>query len=241
MATASERGLRFARWLENELDRHGWTQSEFANRLPGGESVHSKVSRWILGERIPSTEQCQVIATALDIHLDEVLAAAGHRPLDATPRIYEVIRTVRRAQRDMGRIADLLEERGSVDVTVVATIGTPPPDASPETEVRVLSEEVKGTERPFGVRVWMDVPEARLAAGAGVVCDSSLARIPRPGDLIVVRAVRDGEDVPRFALARQRGVDSWEPIETTDHEVLAHTMDPVVYGTFVTLAPLGRR
>src|SRR6185295_2448146 len=63
-------------WLVAELERRGWSRFHFA-QIAG---VHaSMVYRWTEGQR-PQTEQCEKIAEALNIDLDIVLAAAGHRP-----------------------------------------------------------------------------------------------------------------------------------------------------------------
>src|SRR5215213_3090756 len=68
---------RFAEWLRTQLRRRGWTAAELARRLhvPSGT-----ISRWMSGERQPSSRSCDLLADVLSVDLDLVLTLAGHRP-----------------------------------------------------------------------------------------------------------------------------------------------------------------
>jgi transcriptional regulator with XRE-family HTH domain len=70
------RDPKFGDWFTRELERRGWSRYHFAQTA----GVHpSMVYRWTEGQR-PQAEQCAKIAEALNVDLDLVLAAAGHRP-----------------------------------------------------------------------------------------------------------------------------------------------------------------
>ncbi len=68
---------RFVRWLRGQLRRRGWNAAELARRLhvPSGT-----ISRWMTGERQPSSRSCDLLADVLGVDLDLVLTLAGHRP-----------------------------------------------------------------------------------------------------------------------------------------------------------------
>jgi transcriptional regulator with XRE-family HTH domain len=67
---------RFVEWLRMQL-RRGWNAAELARRLqvPSGT-----ISRWMTGERQPSSRSCDLLADVLGVDLDLVLTLAGHRP-----------------------------------------------------------------------------------------------------------------------------------------------------------------
>lgn len=69
----------FSGWFRDKLAEREWTQSDFARR--SGVS-HNVVSQWATGKRIPYPESCQVIADTLYLPFDDVLRAAGHRPVE---------------------------------------------------------------------------------------------------------------------------------------------------------------
>ena len=73
----TERHRRFSAWLANEIDSRGMSQSELGRLIgvPQG-SVH----HWISGRNVPKGYYCNLIADALNIDRDTVLAIAGHRP-----------------------------------------------------------------------------------------------------------------------------------------------------------------
>jgi transcriptional regulator with XRE-family HTH domain len=68
---------RFVTWLRAQLRRRGWNAAELARRLqvPSGT-----ISRWLTGERQPSSRSCDRLADVLGVDLDLVLTLAGHRP-----------------------------------------------------------------------------------------------------------------------------------------------------------------
>lgn len=70
---------RFPIWLARQLDRRNWSQTDLAKKVGTNSSV---VSRWVRGERIPSTRSVEKIAEAFDVDPDYVLAISGHRPND---------------------------------------------------------------------------------------------------------------------------------------------------------------
>lgn len=67
----------FGAWLQRQLVRREWNQSDLARR----SGIHtSRISDWVNGKRAPSTENAERLADALGVSVDEVLTAAGHRP-----------------------------------------------------------------------------------------------------------------------------------------------------------------
>jgi transcriptional regulator with XRE-family HTH domain len=77
MEATSWRHERFVEWLRRQLQRRGWKAAELARRLhmPSGT-----ISRWMTGERQPSSRSCDLLADVLGVDLDLVLTLAGHRP-----------------------------------------------------------------------------------------------------------------------------------------------------------------
>lgn len=69
----------FGRWLAKQLDRRDWKQADLVQRT---RLSRSSVSDWITGKKIPDPKSCDLIADALGVDRDLVLALAGHRPPD---------------------------------------------------------------------------------------------------------------------------------------------------------------
>ncbi|MDP9469877.1 MAG: helix-turn-helix domain-containing protein [Chloroflexota bacterium] len=69
----------FSEWLRIYLREEFISQSELARRIGAYPSL---VSKWVNGVQRPRPEQCRLIAEALGLPLDQVLAEAGHRPAD---------------------------------------------------------------------------------------------------------------------------------------------------------------
>ena len=67
----------FAEWMNRELLRRDWNQSDLVRRTGLSSST---LSRFATGKRIPSPKQADLIADVLGVDLDTVLAVAGHRP-----------------------------------------------------------------------------------------------------------------------------------------------------------------
>ena len=83
MEATGWRHERFVEWLRGQLRRRGWNAAELARRLhvPSGT-----ISRWMTGERQPSSRSCDLLADVLGVDLDLVLTLAGHRPGPEAPR-----------------------------------------------------------------------------------------------------------------------------------------------------------
>lgn len=69
----------FSNWMRDQLAYREWTQSDFARR--SGLS-HNVISQWATGKRKPTPESCQIIADNFYLPLDDVLRAAGIRPIE---------------------------------------------------------------------------------------------------------------------------------------------------------------
>jgi transcriptional regulator with XRE-family HTH domain len=64
----------FAKWLAEELQRHGWSQSEAARR---GKFAPSMMNQVLSGNARPGLRFCQGIARAFDLPVEEVMRRAG--------------------------------------------------------------------------------------------------------------------------------------------------------------------
>jgi transcriptional regulator with XRE-family HTH domain len=74
--TRKAQAEHFGSWLREQLKHRGWTQTELAGRMRRNKGV---VGNWARGNRIPDPVSCDVLADALFIDRDIVLAEAGHR------------------------------------------------------------------------------------------------------------------------------------------------------------------
>lgn len=83
--TAMNTNLSFGEWLEDELIRRGWQQSDLAEYLRMSES---SISSWKSGTK-PRRTTCRRIAEALNIDENEVLYRAGRAPKDPNYRLPE--------------------------------------------------------------------------------------------------------------------------------------------------------
>lgn len=71
--------VTFGRWLRTTLHESGVSRTQFIERMSGpGSSQRQNVYKWLNGERQPSWDSCQKIASVLGVDVDEVLEAAGH-------------------------------------------------------------------------------------------------------------------------------------------------------------------
>jgi transcriptional regulator with XRE-family HTH domain len=77
MSAKAHHRTTFGAWLDAQLQRREWNQSEFARRIDVRPGV---VSHWIRGERVPEPRSIDKIADVLFVDVDELLTIAGHRP-----------------------------------------------------------------------------------------------------------------------------------------------------------------
>lgn len=72
----------FRDWFDDELQRREWRMIDFARRLHPDAPMNgaSIVSKWRSGKRQPDSRSCEAIADVFGVALDDVLAAAGHKP-----------------------------------------------------------------------------------------------------------------------------------------------------------------
>jgi transcriptional regulator with XRE-family HTH domain len=71
--------MQFASWLQAEMERRGWDQSELSRRseAAGYFISHSQLSRILAGDRQAGPDACIAIAHALRIPREEVFRARG--------------------------------------------------------------------------------------------------------------------------------------------------------------------
>lgn len=89
--------MDFAEWLQRELDKRGWDQSELARR---SEMSTAQVSRVVSGGRDAGPEFCIAISRALRIPREDVFRARGWLltepesvvPPGTEPRIESIVR-----------------------------------------------------------------------------------------------------------------------------------------------------
>ncbi|MFM9107885.1 MAG: helix-turn-helix domain-containing protein [Chloroflexota bacterium] len=101
-----EPASRFPAWLRQHLAAREWTQAEFARRAGVSRNV---VSQWAGGSRRPNAASAARIADALYLPLDDVLAAAGMRPIRPgdPPHVARFVWMIRNLAWDDDRIAGL--------------------------------------------------------------------------------------------------------------------------------------
>lgn len=101
-------GNAFSDWLNDQLRRREWSESDLARRIGTKPSV---VNRWTRGERVPSTKSIDLIADVLSADFDSLLTLAGHRPTTEPLRpddpAVRVIDLVKRLRNDPEFLEDL--------------------------------------------------------------------------------------------------------------------------------------
>lgn len=110
----------FGAWLQKQLNRRQWTQTELAKRAGVGQTT---VSAWLRGARLPDALSCDKIADALFLSRDEVLARAGLRPVehDDSDLVRELTELLRRI--------DWTPDRARLARTVLTGMATHTPNA----------------------------------------------------------------------------------------------------------------
>lgn len=76
----------FANWLQRELDAVDWTGSDLARKM---DVFPSLIRKWLTEQQLPKPKQCAMLAEALNLPLDAVLDAAGHRGRAGLPESAE--------------------------------------------------------------------------------------------------------------------------------------------------------
>lgn len=109
MNTGDTQAAKFGPWLDYQIRSRGWNQPEFARRIG---MTAAAVYRWTVGERVPSTHSCDIIADVLGLPLDDVLTIAGHRTYIPKEETEEVIDKLR-------PLLDLME---SSDLDLILTV-----------------------------------------------------------------------------------------------------------------------
>ena len=112
---------KFYQWLTEQLDKHGWSYSEFGRQADISPSLISLV---MSGQRDPTADFCLATAKALGADPSFVLGLAGHLP----PTITEQIRAdplLRELARIWGRLSKFSQRlvvrlAHGLDLTTVA-------------------------------------------------------------------------------------------------------------------------
>lgn len=74
MFSTANMNAKFSEWLQEELDKRGWSQSELSKRAGVARATISNV---LSGMRQPGPELCGAIARAFDVPQTVVFQAAG--------------------------------------------------------------------------------------------------------------------------------------------------------------------
>lgn len=74
--------VEFSRWLQDQLDARGWTQSDLANKA----GINRQVVYGWLGGKKPTAENLVLVAKAFEISPMEILRVAGVLPTEKGDR-----------------------------------------------------------------------------------------------------------------------------------------------------------
>lgn len=99
--------LRFAEWLQSEIDKRGWSQSDCARAADLNRAVINKL---LNGKSKPQPATLVAIARALKIPIETAYRAAGLLPLsaDGDETIEELIHTFKSIQSPQRRATAIL-------------------------------------------------------------------------------------------------------------------------------------
>ena len=91
--------MDFAHWLQNELDKRDWSQSELVRRSEaiGHKVSQTQLSNVLLGRRQAGPETCIAIARTLGLSNEEVFRVRGWLPAtksEIDPRAEELARKI---------------------------------------------------------------------------------------------------------------------------------------------------
>lgn len=221
----------FGDWLQDILDRKGWTISDLARQIGVQPST---VSRWRSGLRVPEPPQCRRIANALGINRFLVLYQAGHIDELPSPRLQLEAERISRdlvatfeATFEQAR-EELAEIRNAEVGAQVALVyyGPVPADSlrwsagEQEGEMRRVPVEWIGTRAPeeFLVVTTADDGLAPLGIHAGydVLIERTSGREPSNGEIVLVRV----ESIRRLAVWDRDG--DWIELRDGYGTTMAH-------------------
>ena len=187
----------FGTWLQEQLTARQWERIDLARRL---DVPRGTVTRWLNGDRRPSTEKCRDLAEVLRWPPEYVLWKAGHleRP-PRDPATYEAEREVIEMRRMLDAGVRRVEQAyaSSEAMTRVRLVGIVPADSVRWTRVgdehravRVPREWVADARHPLmAVEVSGDCLLSRgIADGDIVICEQPAhPQTATNGDVVVVR------------------------------------------------------
>lgn len=179
----SGEGAHFGEWLIEQIERHDWSQADFA-RL--SKLNPQNISRWINNDRVPSPASCLRIAAVLNVDDDVVLRAAGHkRPSDTQPRA-----------RSFDDILRELEAQRPIAVPIIEQIASA---GHGEAAVGYVYLPPLAGKRPglFAMKVHGSCMVPRINDGDTIVVDREMA--PDIGKIVVAVA---GENWDRVLVKR---------------------------------------
>ncbi|HLI51001.1 MAG TPA: helix-turn-helix domain-containing protein [Thermomicrobiaceae bacterium] len=172
-ASMGTESVSFSTWLDDEMQRRGWSVSDLARRL---DVAPAQVSNWLNGKRGVSSASCRKIAAVLEIDPLVVLYHAGHvATLPQPESAYERARRLREIERQLQGLQ--IEEVRTEEPVPVHYYGVVPADT-----LRWVSGEGSDAVR--------------------LVPPSWMGRSPRDflvvtasGDCLLPRGIADGHDV----------------------------------------------
>lgn len=184
----------FGEWLLQQIERHEWTQADFARE---SKLNPQNISRWINGERVPSPKSCLQIAKVFRVNEDIVLRLAGHKaatnyaPPPRSP-VDDIRALAQRLPRAIPHHSQL----------VSAGKGEPMIDG-----YVYLDEDDRVGPNDFALTVTGTCMEPEISPGDRVVVDPD--RIPETGNLIVFTL--DDEQIMVKRLVWKEGKRWLEP------------------------------
>lgn len=93
--------IYFSEWLQNEMDKRGWSQSDLARYADLNRAVINKL---LNGKSHPQPPTLEAISRALKIPLETIYRAAGLLPInndndDAMEEAMHIFKSIQSAQR----------------------------------------------------------------------------------------------------------------------------------------------
>lgn len=77
MARTNPAGERWAKWLNAQLEQHGWRQVDLVNAL-GDRVARQTVNNWVAGKYAADADTAYIVAATLGTHPADALRAAGY-------------------------------------------------------------------------------------------------------------------------------------------------------------------
>lgn len=233
---------QFGNWLQERLDRRGWSASMLADAIG---SPRGTVSRWLGGTRRITDDKVRLVARALGVDERVALYHAGYMgddypvELEISEQLDEALRRIDNV-RDIGREIDRRIRRVEVWGRVPADTfrATQDEEIAP---VEIAVSALKGARSPFGLLIVGDCMRSLgMFPGDVLICDRDVERKPKDGELVVVR-LHEGVTFKRWCVVDDLRVELRDGDGNVAYTLNAVIDDYVIEGFYVTYEPLAPR